>query len=392
MPLSGTRVVDLTRIISGPFCTMLLADMGAEVIKIETPNKGDPLRAQGVIKNGLSWYYASFNRNKKSITLDLRSAEGKDILIRLISKSDVVVDNYRPGVMKKLGLDYDRLKKINPGIIHCGISGFGVGGPSADRPAFDFIAQAMSGLMSVNGSQESGPMRVSVPISDLITGLYSAFGVACSLTKRLRTGQGEEVQTSLVASLISFMAYLSANFLASGELPQRTGNDHPIVAPYGLFRAKDGEVAIAPSNDDVYEKFLEALDLQHLKEDARFTTNDLRMKNRQAINQIVEEKIKTKPKSHWVEHLNRAGVPTGLIQNMKEVFQDQQVLHQEMVINVDQPDYGKIQMTGFPIKMLNNPCEVRLPAPRLGEHTMQVLEELGYSESEIGTFKDKRVI
>jgi CoA:oxalate CoA-transferase len=392
MPLSGIRVVDLTRIVSGPFCTMLLADMGAEVIKIESPGKGDPLRAQGVIKDGLSWYYASFNRNKKSMTLDLRSSEGKDILIRLIGKSDVVVDNYRPGVMKKMGLDYDRLKKISPGIIHCGISGFGVGGPSAGRPAFDFIAQAMSGLMSVNGSRESGPMRVSLPISDLIAGLYGAFGIACSLTKRLRSGRGEEVQTSLVDGLISVMSYLSANFLASGELPLRTGNDHPIVAPYGVFRAKDGEIAIAPSNDDVYEKFLDALELQHLKEDPRFATNDLRMHNRQAINQIVEDKIKTMPKSHWVEHLNRAGVPTGLIQSMREAFQDQQVLHQEMVIDVDQPGYGKIQMTGFPLKMLNNPSKVHLPAPRLGEHTNQVLEELGYSDSEIQTFKDKRII
>jgi CoA:oxalate CoA-transferase len=391
MPLSGIRVVDLTRIVSGPFCTMLLADMGAEVIKIETPGKGDPLRAQGVIKNGLSWYYASFNRNKKSVTLDLRSSEGKDILIRLIRKSDVVVDNYRPGVMQKMGLDYVRLKKMSPGIIHCGISGFGVGGPSAGRPAFDFIAQAMSGLMSVNGSQESGPMRVALPISDLMAGLYSAFGIVCSLTQRLRSGQGEEVQTSLVDSLISSMSYMSANFLASGELPQRTGNDHPIVAPYGLFRAEDGEVAIAPSNDAVYEKLLDALELQHLKEDPRFATNDLRMQNRQAINQIVEEKIKTRPKSYWVEHLNLAGVPTGLIQSLQEVFEDRQVLHQDMVIDVDQPEYGKIKMTGFPIKLSNNPCKVYLPAPRLGEHTGPVLEELGYSQSEIKIFKDKGV-
>ena len=392
MSLSGIRVVDLTRIVSGPFCTMLLADMGAEVIKIETPGKGDPIRAQGVIKNGLSWYYASFNRNKKSITLNLRSSEGKEILIRLIGKSDVVVSNYRPGVMKKMGLDFESLKKINPGIIHCGISGFGVDGPSAGRPAFDFIAQAMSGLMSVNGSRESGPMRVALPISDLLAGLYGAFGIACSLTKRIRSGQGEEVQTSLLDSLISSMAYMSANFLASGELPPRTGNDHPIVAPYGLFRAKDGDVAIAPSNDAVYEKLLDALELQHLKEDPRFASNDLRMQNRRAINRIVEEKIKTMPKSYWVEHLNLAGVPAGLIQSMQEVFEDEQVRHQEMVMDVEQPGYGNIQMTGFPLKLRNNPCEIRLPAPRLGEHTRQVLEALGYSESEIEIFKGKGII
>jgi len=392
MPLSGIRVVDLTRIVSGPFCTMLLADMGAEVIKIETPGRGDPLRNQGVIKDGLSWYYASFNRNKKSLTLDLRSVEGKDILTRLISKSDVVVENYRPGVMKQMGFDNERLKKINPGIIHCGISGFGVGGPAAGRPAFDFIAQAMSGLMSVNGSLESGPMRVSLPISDLIAGLYGAFGVACALMQRMRSGRGEEVQTSLMNGLISAMAYLSANFLASGDLPQRTGNDHPIVAPYGVYRARDGEIAIAPSNDDVYEKFLDALELQHLKDDPRFATNDLRMQNRPAINQIVADKIKTMPKSHWVAHLNRAGVPAGFIQNMQEAFRDPQVIDQEMIVDVDQPGYGKIQMTGFPVKMRNSPCEVRLPAPRLGEHTLQVLEELGYADSEVKIFKDKRII
>jgi crotonobetainyl-CoA:carnitine CoA-transferase CaiB-like acyl-CoA transferase len=371
---------------------MLLGDMGAEVIKIETPGKGDPLRAQGVIKNGLSWYYASFNRNKKSMTLNMRTPEGKDILSRLIRRSDVVVDNYRPGVMTKMGFDYETLKKINPEIIHCGISGFGVDGPAAGRPAFDFIAQAMSGLMSINGSEQSGPMRVSLPISDLVAGLYAAFGIVCSLTRRLRSGQGEQVQTSLVDGLISFMAYMSANFLASGEIPQRTGNDHPIVAPYGLFRARDGEVAIAPSNDAFYEKFIEALDLTHLRDDPRFATNDLRMKNREAINQIVEEKIKTQPKAYWVEKLNHAGVPTGVIQNMKEVFEDPQVLHQKMVIDVEQSDFGSTRMTGFPVKLREKSCQLNLPAPKLGEHTVEILTELGVSENDIASYKNKQII
>jgi len=235
-------------------------------------------------------------------------------------------------------------------------------------------------------------MRVAPPISDLIAGLYGAFGIACALTQRLRSGRGEAVQTSLVNELISALAYLSANFLASGELPQRTGNDHPIVAPYGVFRAKDGEIAIAPSNDDVYEKFLDALDLQHLKDDPRFGTNDLRVRNRPAINRIVADKIKTMPTAHWIEHLNRAGVPAGLIRNMREAFQDPQVRDQEMIIDVDQPGFGKIRMTGFPVKMLNTPCKVHLPAPRLGEHTLPVLAELGYSDSQIESFRDKRII
>jgi crotonobetainyl-CoA:carnitine CoA-transferase CaiB-like acyl-CoA transferase len=298
MALNGIRVIDLTRFVAGPFCSMLLGDMGAEVVKIETPGKGDPSRTQGAIRNGLSWYYASFNRNKKSITLNLRSKEGREILTKLISQGDVLVENFRPGVMARMGFDYPRLKEIKSDIIYCGVSGFGADGPYADRPAFDFIAQAMSGLMSVNGREGDDPLRVAPPISDLIAGLYGAFGIVSALVKRAQTGQGEEVQTSLVDGLISFMGYMSTNYLASGQLPIRTGNDHPIIAPYGLFRTSDGEVAIAPSDEAAYQRLLTALDLTSLNDDPDLATNDLRMANRHKINALVEEKTRARPKAH----------------------------------------------------------------------------------------------
>ncbi len=392
MPLSNIKVIDLTRMLAGPFCTMLLGDMGAEIIKIETPGKGDAARALGVVKDGLSWYFAAYNRNKKSITLNLRSKEGKEILTQLIRQSDVVVENFRPDVMAKMGFDYPKLKEIKPGIIYCGISGFGKDGPHASRPAFDFIAQAMSGLMSVNGREGEEPLRVAPPISDLVAGLYGAFGIVSALFRRAQTGQGEEVCTSLMDGLISFLGYTSANFLASGNLPKRTGNDHPMLAPYGVFRAADGEVAIAPSSGATYQRLLTALDLSHLNDDPDLATNDLRMANRSKINALVEEKTRLKPKDFWIKELNKAGVPTGTIQDLKMVFEDPQVCHQEMVTEIEHPGHGKVKMTGFPVKMQNNPCRIKLPAPKLGEHTKKVLAELGMEESEIKKLGAKGVI
>lgn len=392
MPLSNIKVVDLTRMLAGPFCTMLLGDMGAEIIKIETPGKGDAARAQGVVKDGLSWYFAACNRNKKSITLNLRSKEGKEILTQLVRQSDVIVENFRPDVMAKMGFDYGKLKEIKSDIIYCGISGFGKDGPHANRPAFDFIAQAMSGLMSVNGREGEEPLRVAPPISDLVAGLYGAFGIVSALFRKAQTGQGEEVRTSLMDGLISFLGYTSANFLASGTLPKRTGNDHPMLAPYGVFRAADGEVAIAPSSGETYQRLLTALDLSHVNNDPDFATNDLRMANRSKINALVEEKTRLKPKDFWIEELNKAGVPTGTIQDLKMVFEDPQVRHQEMVTEIEHPGHGKVKMTGFPVKMQNNPCRIKLPAPKLGEHTEEVLAELGMEESEIKKLGAKGVI
>jgi CoA:oxalate CoA-transferase len=379
MLLEGIRVVDLTRIISGPFCAQLLGDMGAEVIKVETPPHGDPLRNQGTMVDGLSWYYALFNRNKKSILLNLKSEEGKNILADLIRVSDVVVDNFRPGVMEKIGFGYKRLKELKPDIIHGSVSGFGASGPYAQRPAFDFIAQAMSGLMSLGGTPDGPPQRDPLPITDLVAGLYTAFGIVCALVKRDKTGQGDQVQTAMMDGIISLFAYMSANFLAGGNLPRRAGNDHPIVAPYGVFRASDGDVAIAPSNDAVYRKFLEALDLTVLENDQRFKTNELRMKNRSEINSIISKVINEKPKDYWIKLLNEKGVPCGLIQNLEEVFSDPQVLHQEMLIEPEHPGFGKVKMTGFPVKVTNNACRVHLPAPKLGEHTEEILTMLSRS-------------
>ena len=382
MHLQGVRVLDLTRILSGPFCTLLLADMGAEVIKVEPPG-GDPLRAQGVIVEGLSWYFAAFNRNKRSIVLNLRSAAGKEALRRLIATTDVVVDNFRPGVMADLGLDWPQLLALRPGVVHTSVTGFGERGPYADRPAFDFIAQAMSGFMSCNGTLDTGPMRSGAPISDLVAGLYAALGTVAALYRRTQTGQGERVGVAMVDGLLSLGAFLTANFLATEQLPVPTGNDHALVAPYGLFTAQDGEIAIAPSNDGVYAKFLQALELEALLTYPDFRTNDLRVQHRTAINALINARIAQAPKAYWIETLNAAGVPCGVVMNLADVFADPQTLSQEMVMTVPHTEHGAVKMTGFPLKFHEAPCTVRYPVPELGAHTASVLRALGYSAPEI---------
>ena len=373
--LSGIKVIDLTRVLSGPFCTMLLADMGAEVIKIEPP-KGDNVRNQGDMVDGYSSYFAQFNRNKKSVILDLYVETEKDILKSLLSDADVVVENFKAGVFDKMGFDYDTLKSINPKLISASVNGFGSKGEMSDRPAFDFIAQALSGFMSLNGTEESGPMRAAMPISDLVAGLYCAFGIVCALQSRNKTGKGQKVEASLTSGLISMMAYLSSESFVTGKAPNKSGNNHPILAPYGIFQTSDGEIAVAPASDKFCSIFLECIDLTSLLENELYKNNSNRMKNRDSLNEIVNERMISETSDFWIKKLNKAGCPAAKIVSLPEALNSQLIQDNEMVISSNGPEGRQIKMTGFPVKLSDTPSQLYRSPPLLGEHTNEILKTI----------------
>jgi crotonobetainyl-CoA:carnitine CoA-transferase CaiB-like acyl-CoA transferase len=366
---------------------MLLADMGADVIKIESLPGGDTIRTQGAMRDGLSYYFATFNRNKKSITLNLKAPEGRELFERLVVDADVVVDNFRPGVLDRLGLSRAHLRTLKPDLICASISGFGESGPYRDRPAFDFVAQAMSGFMSVNGHEGEPPLRSGLPISDLVAGLYAALGITAAVVRRGRTGKGDDVGSSLTSGLISFLSYAAANVFAHGSNLPRTGNDHPISAPYGLFRTADGVIAIAPSDDVFFRRLMGALDLEHVVDSPDYASNRERVQHRSALTALLETRLAEANSDHWIELLNQAGVPCGPVYSVDQVFQDPQFMAQEMAIDVDHPGYGNVRMLGFPIKFADSPCTIRHPTPQLGEHTRELLEEIGVSP---GRFEELR--
>src|SRR5690606_34420539 len=392
MPLTGIRVLDLTRIISGPYCTMILADLGAEVIKIEAPGEGDPVRHQGVVRDGLSWYFANYNRNKKSVTLDLYTAQGKEVLADLIASSHVLVDNYRPGVLQKMGFGDERLKALRPDLVRCSITGFGASGPYRDRPAFDFIAQAMSGFMSLNGGEDDPPMRVGPPISDLVAGVNAALGVVASLLRRERTGQGDSLDVSLLGSMVGLLSFHASNFFASGSVPSRTGNDHGLVAPYGLFETADGQVAIAPSNDAMYQKFIDALGMPILREHPDFETNAKRMRNRTALKAMIEERTRQHDSAYWIARFNQYGVPCGPVLSLKEVFDDPHVQSQRLAIDVPHGAHGPVRMLDLPIRFEHARRGSPRPAPALGADTEDILKQLGKTVPDIEALRSQGVI
>ena len=373
--LFGIKVIDLTRVLSGPFCTMLLADMGAEVIKVEPP-KGDNVRNQGDMVEGYSSYFAQFNRNKKSIVLDLYKVSEKEILKSLLLDADVVVDNFKAGVFAKMGFDDETLKLINPRLIRASVNGFGSKGVMSDRPAFDFIAQALSGFMSVNGTEETGPMRAAMPISDLVAGLYCAFGIVCALQARSRNNEGQRVEASLTSSLVSMMAYLSSESFVKGKAPNKSGNNHPILAPYGLFKSSDGEVAVAPASDKFCNVFLKCIELSDLLDQDLYKNNENRMKNRDSLNNIINGKMSKKTSDFWIKKLNDAGCPAAKVASLPDALNSQLIKDSEMIISSSGPEGRKIKMTGFPVKLSETPARLYLSPPLLGEHTEEILKTI----------------
>jgi crotonobetainyl-CoA:carnitine CoA-transferase CaiB-like acyl-CoA transferase len=392
-PLTGLTVVDLTRVLAGPYCTMLLGDMGAEVIKIERPDGGDDTRGFGPpYLNGESAMFLAINRNKKSMTLNLKHSEAKRIFAKLVERCDVLVENFRPGTMTSLGFDYATVSRINPRIIYCSISGFGQTGPYADRGGYDTIAQAMSGIMSATGHPDRPPAKAGVPIADIGTGMFAAFGIVCAYIARQRTGEGQLIDTSLLDTSIALSLVESATFLAGGELPSPLGSTHRRNAPHGAFRVKDGYIAIAADSAHFWKRFCQILGLEPLLDDPRFKTNADRVAHKQLLQDLIEGVTTSREGRYWLERLQAAEIPCGPVNSYAEVFQDPHVLAREMLAEVHHAVAGAVKMTGINVKLSQTGGAIRLPAPTLGEHTHEVLHTLGYTEGEIDHLKTAGVI
>jgi crotonobetainyl-CoA:carnitine CoA-transferase CaiB-like acyl-CoA transferase len=389
-PLDGITVLDLTRVLSGPYCTMLLADMGARVIKIEQPGKGDDTRAWGPpFLEGESAYFLSINRNKESVTLDFKQPEGRRLLEQLISKSDVVVENFRPGTLAKLGLDYKALAPQYPRVIYCSISGFGQTGPRAREAGYDAVMQGEGGLMSITGDPAGPGFRLGVAIADVTSGMFAAYGVAMALFARERTGRGQEVDLAMLDTVAALLTYQAGNYFASGKVPARLGNRHPSIVPYETFSASDGDFVLAVGNDDQWRRFCAVADLP---EDPRFATNRQRVTNYDAVRPFIAERLRTQPRQHWIDRLNAAGVPCGSVRSLQELFADPQIQARQMVAEIEHATIGALRVLGLPVKLSDTPGAVRTPPPRLGEHTDAVLHDFGFSDDVIADFRRQKVI
>ena len=404
-PLSHIRVLDLSRVLAGPWAAQNLADLGAEVIKIERPGTGDDTRGWGPpwMKDGAgkdtseAAYFLSVNRNKKSVTLDISKPEGQKIAHELAMKSQVLIENYKVGNLKRYGLDYASLKQGNPGLIYCSITGFGQDGPYAPRPGYDFIFQGMGGLMSITGERDgqpgAGPQKVGIAVTDVLTGMYASVAILAAITHRERTGQGQYIDAALLDTMVAFNASQICSFLASGTIPARWGNAHPQVVPYEVFPTSDGHIILAVGNDSQFVSFCQAAGSAGLAQEARFKTNSQRIIHRDALIPLIAAIMRARTKREWIETLEAANVPCGPINNMKEVFEDPQVRHRKLRVDIPHPLGGTAPVVASPLRLSETPVEYRLAPPMLGQHNEDVLKGLlGKSDGDLARLKAGKII
>ncbi len=376
LALEGIRVIDLTSHLSGPYCSMLLADQGADVIKVERPEEGDDVRRMPPFVNGQSSTFMLWNRNKRSIALDLKEERDRLLCRELARTADVFLENFKPGTAARLGLGYDDLHALNPRLVYASISGYGQTGPYAERPGFDLMTQAMTGIMSVTGPEDGPPHRLPVALCDIGAGMFAALGILAALQARSRTGKGQRVDTSLYEAGLAFGVYEAAHVFATGTRPERLGQAHRGGAPYQVFRTRDGWVTIGPNTEPLWRKFCAAIGRPELAEDARFKDRKGRVANRKALVALLEEVLVRESTRHWTDLLNQAAIPVGPVKTYDEVYEDPQVKAREMVAEIDHPVAGRMRTLGIPVKLSATPGKLRRPAPRLGEHTEEILAEL----------------
>ncbi|BFG72935.1 CaiB/BaiF CoA-transferase family protein [Paraburkholderia terrae] len=403
--LSHIRVLDLTRVLAGPWCAQTLADFGADVIKVERPGAGDDTRHWGPpylktpegADTREAAYYLAANRNKRSVTVDIATPEGQQIVRELAAQSDVVLENYKVGQLKKYGLDYESLKAVKPDIVYCSVTGFGQTGPYAQRAGYDFIVQGIGGFMSITGERDGqpggGPQKAGVAIADLMTGMYSSVAVLTALAHRDRTGEGQYIDMALLDVQVAMLANMNSNFLASGKPPARWGNAHPNIVPYQTFQTSDSWIIVAVGNDGQFRKFVEAGKRADLADDDRFATNPERVRNRETLVPILAEMVRTRSKHEWIDALEAAGVPCGPINDLEEVFENEQVVARGMEVQLPHPSGGTVKLVRNPIRMSATPPEAQAHPPTLGEHTEAVLRDvLGYDDVRIGALRGRSVI
>jgi crotonobetainyl-CoA:carnitine CoA-transferase CaiB-like acyl-CoA transferase len=390
-PLTGTTVLDLTRVLSGPYCTMMLADLGARVIKIEQPRGGDDTRHWGPPFLGTeSAYFLSINRNKESVTLDFKHARGRALLDELIAMSDVVVENFRPGTLARLGLDYATLSPKHPRLVYCSVSGYGHSGPRSQEPGYDAVLQGEGGLMSLTGAPDAPPVRVGVAVADIVTGIFACQGISAALYARERTGRGQQVDIAMLDTVAAMLTYQAGIYFATGQPPQRMGNRHPTIVPYETFTASDGEFVLAVGTDEQWRKFCEVATL-----DAgdRFATNRERVTGYAELRPMIAGRMRTQTRSYWIERLGKVGVPCGSVRDLHEVFTDPQIAARSMMVPMTHPTAGVIRVLGSPLKLSDTPATQRTPPPTLGQHTESVLQrDLGLTPNAIDELRAGGVI